>query len=276
MTLGKTQRNIFILMGSGAAAGILGGLLGIGSGTLLVPMFVFLFGFDQRKAHGTSLAVVICLSLMGIIGYSGHGLVDWRIALCILIGSVVGAVIGAMITTLIKSRYLRYTLCGVLGLVCIHMIATGFGANLFSADFNQTIQGTVQQVGAYFFTGLITGVLSAILGVGYGFIIVPVLVTFMGIGQQNAQGISLAVMLPSAIVGTLMHLRLGNLDLRVGKWAGMGAIIGALAGFTLAIRLQSGTLQIVFGIVMGIMILLLALKKEKIDNNKTDIGVSNE
>ena len=276
MTLGRTQRNIFILMGSGAAAGILGGLLGIGSGTLLVPMFVFLFGFDQRKAHGTSLAVVICLSFTGILGYSGHGLVDWRIALCILIGSFVGAVIGGMITALIKSKQLRYMLCGVLGLICIRMIVSGFGINLFSADLGQTIQGTIQQVGAYFVTGLIAGVLSAILGVGYGFIIVPALVIFMGIGQQNAQGISLAVMLPSAVMGTLMHLRMGNVDLRVGKWAGMGSVIGALAGLSLAIRLQSNTLQIVFGIVMGIMILLLALKKEKNINNKTDIGVSNE
>lgn len=276
MTVGKTQRNIFILMGAGAAAGILGGLLGIGSGTLLVPMFTFLFGFNPRRAHGTSLAVVVGLSLVGVIGYSGHDLVDWRIALCILIGSVVGAIFGGILIAVIKSHLLRYVLCIILGLVGIRMIVSGFGIDLFSTDFDQTIQGTVQQVAAYLTTGFISGVLSAVLGIGTGLIIVPVLVTFMGIGQQDAQGISLAVMLPTAVMGTVMHLRAGNVDLRVGKWATMGAVIGALSGLTMAVRLQSKTLQVIFGIMMVIILVLLALKKDNYINAKTDIGVSNE
>lgn len=276
MTVGKTQRNIFILLGTGATAGLLGGLLGVGGGILLVPIFVFLFGFDQHRAHGTSLAVIVCLSFVGMLGYSGHGLIDWRIAFCVVIGSVIGAILGGKLIALIKSRLLRYMFCGVLGLVGVRMIFYGCGIDLLSANLGHTIQGALQKDVAYLAIGLITGLWSALLGVGGGLIVVPALVIFMGIGQHEAQGISLAVMFPTAITGTLMHLRLGNVDLRVGKWAGLGAAGGALVGLVLANTMKSNTLQLTFGIFVCIMALLLVFRKEKTAIAKSDIGESNE
>lgn len=271
MDLSKTERNILLLVATGAIAGLLGGLLGIGGGIILVPIFVFFFGFTQHKAHGTSLLVLACLSFVGMLGYWGHGLVDWRIAVCIMAGSIVGALIGGMLVKVIKSRMLRTIFCIVLGFVSLRMILSGFGINLFSAHIGHSEHGFLRQLIIYVSTGLLTGVLSAILGVGGGLIVVPALVVGLGIPQHVAQGISLTVMFPTAVTGAMMHIKMGNTDMRVGKWAGLGAALTTLIGLNLASSLKSDTLQLIFGLFMAAMAVLLITKKDKNTvNQKTD------
>ncbi|MGB9620760.1 MAG: TSUP family transporter, partial [Armatimonadota bacterium] len=68
LTLVRTlgHRTVYILLGLGVSAGLLGGLLGIGGGAIIVPGLVFFLNFDQHRAHGTSLAVVLAMSLASV------------------------------------------------------------------------------------------------------------------------------------------------------------------------------------------------------------------
>jgi len=92
---------------TGAIAGLLAGFLGIGGGILLVPIMVGLLGLTQHKAHGTSLAIIIPISIMSAIVYALRGHIDWTLVATIGSGSVVGAIIGAKLMMKVPAHRLR-------------------------------------------------------------------------------------------------------------------------------------------------------------------------
>ena len=103
----------------GVAAGLVAGLFGIGGGVLMVPILVLLFGREQHLAQGTSLAVMLPLSIAGCARYAAKGNVDWSAAVGLAIGAVIGVTfLGAPFAHHLEGSVLR-KLFGVL------MIFTG-------------------------------------------------------------------------------------------------------------------------------------------------------
>jgi uncharacterized membrane protein YfcA len=81
---------------TGLAAGILSGLFGVGGGTLIIPALVFILGFSQQKAQGTSLATLLLpVGILGVIRYWKAGDVDWIAGLILAGGLLLGAYFGA-------------------------------------------------------------------------------------------------------------------------------------------------------------------------------------
>lgn len=262
----KTRnRTIAILLGIGLTAGVLGGLLGIGGGAFVVPALVFFLAFEQHRAHGTSLAVVLALSLTSVVIYSCHKCVDLRVASEIAVGGVIGAMIGGSMVQKIKSAALRRMFSVFLIATGVKMVYDGYiagHAGHSGATTLITLAFTVPHLLLGLGTGLLTGILSSLLGVGGGILMVPMLTMLLGFPQQQAQGISLAAMMPIAFTGMLKHKKLGNVDFKVAQWIALGAVVGAVAGSQLANILHGGTLKLAFGIFLIVMASLMAAKKK--------------
>lgn len=246
----------------GLTAGVLGGLLGIGGGTLIVPGLVLFFGFNQHKAHGTSLLIALILAASGVLTYYIHGNVKMIIALEIAFGGVIGAVVGAKVANVMRGKVLRKMFSIFLVIVGVRMAIAGFNVGVTGTavipDFmNDPLVGGLVIIGV----GLLTGFMSALLGIGGGLVMVPALTILLGLPQKMAHGISLAAMMPTAFTGMLMHRAMGNVDFTVGKWVGLGSAIGAISGATLAVSLDASVLKIIFGVFLIIMAVLMALKK---------------
>ena len=79
----------------GLGAGIIGGLFGVGGGVVMVPGLVLLLGFEQHRAHATSLAAIVASATSAGIPFMLDGEVAWGTAGLLLIGSTVGAALGA-------------------------------------------------------------------------------------------------------------------------------------------------------------------------------------
>ncbi|MBI5157927.1 MAG: sulfite exporter TauE/SafE family protein [Acidimicrobiia bacterium] len=79
----------------GFGAGIIGGLFGVGGGVVMVPALVLLLGFEQHRAHATSLAAIVASATSAGIPFMLDGEVAWGTAGFLLIGSTVGAALGA-------------------------------------------------------------------------------------------------------------------------------------------------------------------------------------
>ncbi|MFQ5948281.1 MAG: sulfite exporter TauE/SafE family protein [Acidimicrobiia bacterium] len=94
--------------------------------------------------------------------------------------------------------------------------------------------------------GLVAGGLSAILGIGGGIVFVPALVVLFDFGQHLAQGTSLAVIIPTTIVGAVVHARGGRVDWRLAIPVGAGGIAGGLLGARLALALEGSVLRRIF------------------------------
>lgn len=101
--------------------------------------------------------------------------------------------------------------------------------------------------------GLFAGSLAATLGVGGGIIFVPALVSFFAFPQLEAQGTSLAIIVPTAIVATIGHARAGRVLWKVAFVAGSAGIVGAIAGSQLAYELNEETLRKIFAVVLVIL-----------------------
>jgi uncharacterized membrane protein YfcA len=107
-----------VFLGIGLAAGISGGLLGVGGGFLMVPLMLMLTRLQPHQANATSLAAVVPLSVAAVLVYYFSARlpeVDLPFALLLIIGSSVGAYIGARAAARIPDRALQVCLALVLG-----------------------------------------------------------------------------------------------------------------------------------------------------------------
>ncbi len=111
----------FVLAGFGV--GILGGLFGVGGAEMVIPLLVYVFGFAQHKAQGTSLAMLLPpLGLLAAWRYYNHSHVDLTVAMLLALGFFFGAPIGAYAATSLHPEALRKIFGVQLRLISLHMI----------------------------------------------------------------------------------------------------------------------------------------------------------
>ncbi len=110
---------------TGAAGGFASGLTGIGGGTVMVPLLTGLLRMPQRRAHATSLVIVIFAALAAVWQYAQRDEVRWELALVLTLGAVVGAQIGTRTMHSIPDRPLRMIFATFLLLVGIRLIVFG-------------------------------------------------------------------------------------------------------------------------------------------------------
>lgn len=114
---------IFMYLLLGLVAGILSGLIGIGGGILIVPALVFLFGFSQHQAQGTTLALLVPpIGILAAYEYYRHGYVNVKIAAFICAGFVLGGLLGARMATGISETMLSRIFGVALLIIAIKMI----------------------------------------------------------------------------------------------------------------------------------------------------------
>jgi uncharacterized membrane protein YfcA len=95
----KEKMDIYMIIGLlliGLAAGILGGMVGVGGGLIVVPALVFFFGFSQHEAQGTSLGLLVLpVALLGMINYYKSGYVDFKVVGLLAISFFLGSYFGS-------------------------------------------------------------------------------------------------------------------------------------------------------------------------------------
>ena len=109
--------------------------------------------------------------------------------------------------------------------------------------------------------GLIAGVLSSMLGVGGGIILVPMLILLLKLDPHRAIGTSLAIIIPTVIVGAYSHYRLENVNEQLVIIIAIGAVAGAVIGTHVAEALPSPYLKKIFGAVLFIIAIKMILEK---------------
>lgn len=93
-----------------------------------------------------------------------------------------------------------------------------------------------------FIIGLLSGIISG-MGIGGGAILIPSLVLFSNLKQQEAQGINLIVFIPVAIVALIIHFKEKNINFKYAKWIILGGIGGAILGSMLSVKINPDSLR---------------------------------
>jgi hypothetical protein len=110
------------LLFTGAVGGLFGALFGVGGGIVIVPLLVFFFAFDQRRAGATSLAAILISSAAGSITYALHGDVKPGAAALVGLPAMVGVLGGTALQQRIPVRELSYGFAVVLAAVAVRLL----------------------------------------------------------------------------------------------------------------------------------------------------------
>ena len=228
-----SARVMAIMVGVGILSGFLSGLFGIGGGSIIVPVLVWL-GLSQRNAAATSLAAIVPTSIAGVVSYATQGDVDWFAAILLVCGTIVGSQIGSLLLSRLSEVFLRWAY--VVFLACVIVVQF-----IFIPERDSTIHMTVLTGILLVVLGLIIGTLSGLLGIGGGAVAVPALALSFGASDLIARGTSLLAMFPSAITGTAANWKRKLVSLKDGLIIGISAALVAPLGTFAASALSAKT-----------------------------------
>lgn len=215
----------------GVLAGLSSGLFGIGGGIVMIAALVMLADFDHKLATGTALTAIVPIAISGVLGYAVGGEVDWAAAALIAVGAVPGAVVGTWLLVRVRAPLLQLVFSAAMVLAALRMVvgeANGDGR----ADLN------LAMAAGLVVTGVLSGTLAGLLGLGGGIVVVPALVLLFGMPQVLAKGTSLAVIVPTAVMGTVQNRQNGFTALRPAATLGLAGMVSAAAASQLSLGMD--------------------------------------
>ena len=116
-------QTLIILIIVGVAAGMLGGMVGVGGGIIIVPALVFFLGFSQKMAQGTSLGILLLpVGLLGVIQYYKQGYVDIKVMLIIAVGFFLGSLLGSKLALSLSQETVKKIFAVLLIIIAIKML----------------------------------------------------------------------------------------------------------------------------------------------------------
>ncbi|WP_370634185.1 TSUP family transporter [Aestuariivivens sp. NBU2969] len=118
-----TLTTVLILILIGILTGVFSGLLGVGGGLIMIPMFVFFLGFSQHMAQGLSLAVMLPpVTFLAVLNYHKAGAIDWKMALIVSVLFMISGYFGSKLALRIDQAFLKKIFGVFIILVGIKMI----------------------------------------------------------------------------------------------------------------------------------------------------------
>lgn len=249
----RSPRFLVVCVLIGLLAGALSGLFGVGGGLVIVPLLVFFLGFDQRLASGTSLAAIVPTAAVGVVSYAVHGSVSWLAAVLLAAGAIAGAQVGSWLLSRLPQTVLRWCFVGFLGVVIVSLF-------LVIPSRDAVLQIGWWQGAALVGLGVVTGILSGLLGVGGGIVVVPALSLLFGASDLVAKGTSLLMMIPAALSGTIGNVRRRNVDLVAAALVGVAACTTTTLGAWVATLIPPLVGNILFAAFLVFVAVQMALR----------------
>jgi len=233
----------------GFAAGLLGGLIGTGGCSIMLPILHFWLGYSAPLAIGTTLFAVIFTTLSGAYGHLVRKNLDKNATLWIGGFGTLGVIFGSWLFTLLVNQVMLLNL--ILGLAfllpAIRMIVEGLGRSQMGKvqQEDKIIYGSKPMMGLF---GFVIGILTGIVGLGGGYALVPGLIYFFNAPVYITMGTSLASMIPLAVIGGGIKVVQGFVALGAGLLLGAGTVVGAQLGAAIIKRFKPNTLKLIFGV----------------------------
>jgi uncharacterized membrane protein YfcA len=236
-----------VLVVVGFLAGLLGGLIGTGGCSVMLPLIHFWMGYPASVAVGTTLFAVIFTAISGGYGHLVRRNLDVRAVAWLGGAGIVGVILGSWLFTMLTAHAKLLGL--ILGLIflwpAIRMIWEGARQRKMPQREGKTIPGPTWGWALF---GFIVGIATGVAGLGGGYALVPGLIYLFGAPVYLTMGSSLATMIPLAVVGGGIKLAQGFVDLGAGLLLAAGTVVGAQVGAAIIKRFRPATLKLIFGL----------------------------
>lgn len=269
--------SIFIPVGLGLAVGLLSGLFGVGGGFLMTPLLM-MFGIPPVVAAATDANQIVAASTSGTYAHWRIGNVDFKMGFHLLIGSFIGGLVGVQAIKVLKAMgnadfVIKMTYVVMLGIVGTYMFfeslsalrkkgkvegvqekkESGVGRFLRSLPLQTHYQksGVSHSIIVPIFLGAFVGILAAIMGVGGGFLMVPVMVYMLRMPMHVVVGTSLFQILFTCIEVTFLQAYTNHaVDFILAVLLLLGSTIGAQIGAAFGKKLKGEQLRILLACII--------------------------
>jgi uncharacterized membrane protein YfcA len=240
------------LVAAGLAAGVLAGLLGIGGGTVLVPILVTL-GYAPIQAVATSSLAIIITSASGSYRNWRMGYLDFQRILLLGGPALVTAQGGVLIADALPARLL---LIAFAGLLALNIYLVGIRKRMAQREDAAQARATpMNPLVARLLTGGIAGLLAGIFGIGGGVIMVPMQMLLLGEPIKQAIQTSLGVIMMTAIAATGGHALQGNVVWLAGIGLGLGGLVSAQLSTRLLPKLPDAIVSFLFRALLASLVI---------------------
>ena len=281
LPIAELSMNVFTIVGLGGAVGLLSGIFGVGGGFLMTPLLIFL-GVPAPVAVGTEANQIVAASVSGALAHFRRGNVDIKMGAVLLAGGLVGSTLGVALFALLRElgqidvaiRLSFIVFLGIIGsLMLVESVRAILRARLPGAKrgklhqhnwlhglpFKMRFRKSKLYISALlpFMIGAFVGVLSAIMGVGGGFIMIPAMIYILGMPTAVVVGTSLfQITVVTANVTFLQSVQTQTVDIVLAGLLLLGAVVGAQFGTRIGAMLKGEQLR---GL-LALIVLMVCIK----------------
>lgn len=276
LPIAEVSVNAFLLLGMGGIVGVLSGMFGVGGGFLITPLLFFI-GIPPAVAVATGANLVVASSVSGVLAQVRRRGVDFAMGGVMLVGGIIGSALGVWVFSLLTRLgqidlfvQLSYVLfLGAVGLIMFQeslramISARQVGASPVKRAHVHTwvhrmpFKMKFRASGLYISVlppaviGAAVGFLSAIMGVGGGFIMVPAMIYLLGMQTKVVIGTSLFQIIFVTAFTTVAHaVTSQTLDVMLALLLILGGVVGAQIGSRLGVRLRAEQLRILLALLV--------------------------
>lgn len=282
LPIAEMSVNIFVVLGMGAAVGFLSGMFGVGGGFLITPLLIF-YNIPPAVAVATGANQVVAASVSGVFSHFKRRTVDIKLGMMLLVGGLVGSTIGVWIFAILRELgqadlIVSLLYVGFLGTVGGLMMVESLramsrarsgapvsmrrpGAHnwVHRLPFKMRFKASKLYVSVIpvLVLGVMIGGISAIMGVGGGFIMVPAMIYLLKVPTNVVIGTSLFQIIFVAAYTTVVHATANHtVDAVLAVLLMVGSVIGAQYGTRVGQRLRGEQLRA----LLAALVLLVALR----------------
>ena len=278
--------SVFLLLGLGLGVGFLSGLFGVGGGFLLTPLLIML-GIPPTVAAASDSNQIVAASTSGTLAHGRRGNVDFKMGLFLLLGGVIGGTLGVQLIKILRASgnadfVIKLTYIVMLGIIGTYMFQESLRnlrmpggimsklpkAGMIEAEETEPSRvyklyqslpfqtrfeksGVTLSIITPVFLGTLVGILAAIMGVGGGFIMVPIMVYMLRMPMHVVVGTSLFQILITCINVTFMQAYYNQtVDVVLALILLFGSTIGAQLGTKVSDRLNADQMKVFLAILV--------------------------
>ena len=266
--------NIFLILGMGLAVGYISGLFGIGGGFLMTPLLIFV-GISPAVAVATVSSHIVASSCTGAISYWRRRAIDIALAMMLLSAGIVGTAVGVWLFDALRALdqlelmiSLSYvTLLTIVGAMMSYesvraIVRTRRGIPLRRPGSHTWVHGLPLKLRfkrskiyvsaiPVWGIGFVIGFIGAIMGIGGGFLLVPMLIYFLRVSTATVIGTSMILTLVTMASATVMHAATNHLvDIVLALILAVGGVIGAEFGARTGQTMRPERLRLLLGLLI--------------------------
>lgn len=276
LPIAQLSVNWVVILAMGTTAGFLSGMLGVSGGFIMTPLLIF-YGIPSGVAVATQASPISAAALVGALAKSARDSVDFKMGFILLIGGIIGSFVGVHIFSYLQRLgqtdfVVEFSYVLLLGSVGVMMLtesarayfavrrgkpapshAAGRHNWIHNLPFKMRFRASRLYISAIpiVVLGFLVGIMTAILGTGGAFLLVPAKIYLFRMRTTLAVGTSQFQMCVVAFMTTFTHAVTDHtVDIVLGVMLIVGGVIGAQLGVRLGTRMRSEQLRIVFALLV--------------------------